>query len=239
MSIFKAFRLGFGSLFEPQILLLMLLVPLSMFAVWVGVFYFIIWDLLLGFVQQILSFSLINQLILSFGFSSSETLMTGLAIVLMVLLFFPLLYISTVMMISIFAMPIIVNLIQKKHYPKVKKAGASGVGSVVNTVVHTFLFLLFYILLSPLYLIPGLQIILPVLLTAGYNRHIFAYDAVAEFLEQKQIKVFKKQNRTDLYLIGLFTALLIYLPLASFIMPIWGAAAFTHYSLARIQEAAA
>lgn len=238
MSIFKAFRLGFGSLFEPQVLLMMLLVPLMMLVVWLAVFYFVVWDLLLGLVQQTLGFSLVNQLIATIGLTPGEAFITGVVIVLAVLLFFPLLYISTVMMISLFAMPIIVKTIQAKHYPHIKKAAASGVGSIFNTVIHTFLFIVFYILLSPLYLVPGLQIVLPVLLTAGYNRHIFAYDAVAEFLEQKQIKQFKKQNRTDLYLIGLFTALLIYLPLASFVMPIWGAAAFTHYSLAKIQEAA-
>lgn len=237
MTLWTAFKHTARDLFEPRILIFLLLTPIFSLVAWGLIFLLFAWTwvntLSLWMADSAAFLWLVDFLGVSAGY-----LPQFFAIVAIVLLFLPITYFSTVMLISIFGMPVIVAVIREKHYPNLTKVGASGIGALWNTLLHSLIFLVLFVVTLPLWLLPGMQVFLPIALTAIYNRRIFTYDALGDFMSHKEILQFKKDNRSDLLLMGVVIGGLAYVPLASFIMPIVGALSFTHYCLGKTNEAA-
>lgn len=234
MTIWKAIRSSFVDIFEPKILIFVILTPIFSLLVWGLVFFFFAWQWAMGLSDWLIHSTAFQWIVQTMGMEVAGYLPQVLAVLAIVLLFLPLTYFSTVILISIFGMPIIVRVLKNKYYGELQLVGASGLGSIGNTIVHSLLFLLLFFVTLPLWLLPGMQIFVPILLTAAYNRRIFSYDSLGDFLSHKEIKNFQKKYRSDLLLLGIFIATLAYLPLASFIMPIMGAIAYTHYCLGQL-----
>lgn len=234
MTVWRAILVSFRDLFEPRIVLFLILSPLISLTAWALIFFLFAWQwvaFLSGWLTESSIFEWLTQLV---GIVDISYLPKVLSIIAIVLLFLPLTYFSTVILISLFGMPVIVKVLRDKYYANVPKVAASGIGSIWNTLLHSLIFLLIFTLTLPLWLLPGMQIFLPILLTAAYNRRIFTYDALGDFLNHNEIKNFHKLHKSDLLLLGLFVGAFAYLPLASFFMPIMGAVAYTHYCLGHV-----
>jgi hypothetical protein len=235
MTLWKAILSSFRDVFEPRILVFFFFSPLISLSFWGLIFFLFAWDwvtFLSGWMGESSFFLWVTQWV---GVSDISYLPKILAVASIVLLFLPLTYFSTIILISLFGMPIIVNVIRDKYYAPILKVQTSGLGSIWNTIFHSLIFLILFTLTLPLWLLPGLQIFLPILLTAAYNRRIFSYDALANFLYHKEIKQFQKTHKSDLLLLGIFVAALAYVPLGSFFMPVIGAIAYTHFCLGNVK----
>jgi hypothetical protein len=108
--------------------------------------------------------------------------------------------------------------------------------SLVNALWATVLFTLLLILTLPLWLVPGLGVALPILLSAWLNQRVYRYDALMQHADREELRVLPKQCRGGLYLVGLGTGLLAWMPLANLFAPAFAGLASVHYCLSALER---
>ncbi len=234
MSLSRALFLSFKDLFKFKWGALLIFVPLLAMAFWVLMFSLYLWGPIFNYTQQVLSSEFFN-LLLSYVSIQVDFLPKVIAFVLVLLLFLPLTFFTSLLFMSWFFLPYVVRNLQKKYYPNLPLVGASGIGSLYNSVAHGLFFIFLFIISLPLWLIPGFGLFIPLILGGLFNRKVLSYDALSEFLTHKQIKDFQKKHRADLLLMGIFISGLVYVPILGLISPYLGALAFTHFCLSHIK----
>jgi CysZ protein len=231
MTLWKAILRSFRDLFSPQIVLFLVLSPLFSLLLWGIVFFLFAWnwiDFLEHWISNTGLFLWLENLL---NFSNFSYASKFLAIFFIMALFIPLTYISTIILLSLFAMPVVVKTVHEKYYGNLVKVPVSSFRFIGNTLWFSFVFIVLLIVTLPLWLLPGMQIFLPMLLAAFYNRNIFTYDALGDFSSHQDIKQFKKTYQSDLLLLGFFLGVLAYIPVVCFFAPVIGALSYTHYCL--------
>jgi CysZ protein len=156
---------------------------------------------------------------------------------LLLLLFVPAVLITAVLIISVVSMPAMAAHVGERDYPGLaRRKGGTLAGSIWNAVVALVLFALLFALSLPLWLVPLLWPVLPVVLFGYFNQRVFRYDALAEHATAAEIADLIRRSRGELFLLGVGLALIGHIPLVGFVMPVYGGLAFIHYGLARLDE---
>ncbi len=156
---------------------------------------------------------------------------------LLLCLFVPMVLITAVLIISIVAMPAIAAHVGQRDYPGLARLrGGTFAGSLWNAVVSLVLFALLLALTLPLWLVPPLWPVLPVVLFGYFNQRVFRYDALAEHASALEIAEIVRRHRGELFLLGAALALIGHVPLLGLFMPVYGGLAFIHYGLERLGE---
>jgi hypothetical protein len=156
---------------------------------------------------------------------------------LLLLLFVPAVLITAVLIISVVSMPAMAAHVGERDYPGLaRRKGGTLAGSIWNAVVALVLFALLFALSLPLWLVPLLWPVLPVVLFGYFNQRVFRYDALAEHATGAEIADLVGRSRGELFLLGVGLALIGHIPLVGFVMPVYGGLAFIHYGLARLRE---
>jgi len=156
---------------------------------------------------------------------------------LLLLLFVPAVLITAVLIISVVSMPAMAAHVGERDYPGLaRRKGGTLAGSVWNAVAALVLFALFFAVSLPLWLVPPLWPVLPVVLFGYFNQRVFRYDALAEHATPAEIAELIRRNGSELFLLGVALALIGHIPLVGFLMPVYGGLAFIHYGLARLGE---
>jgi len=156
---------------------------------------------------------------------------------LLLLLFVPMVLITAVLIISIVAMPAIAAHVGQRDYPGLARLrGGTVAGSLWNAVASLVLFALLLALTLPLWLVPLLWPVLPVVLFGYFNQRVFRYDALAEHASALEIAEIVRRHRGELFLLGAALALIGHIPLLGLFMPVYGGLAFIHYGLERLGE---
>jgi hypothetical protein len=88
----------------------------------------------------------------------------------------------------------------------------------------------------PLWIVPPLWPVIPVVLFAWVNQRLLRYDALAEHADRAEMKRIFRERRGHLYLLGLLLALLAYVPLLGFIGPVLFGLAYIRYLLGALAE---
>lgn len=167
-----------------------------------------------------------------------SVLATWLGWLLLLFLFVPVVLMTAVLIISVVSMPAMVAHVSERDYPRLaRRKGGSFVGSVWNSLVALALFVLLFALSLPLWLIPILWPVLPIVLFGYFNQRVYRYDALAEHGTAAEIAELIGRNRGELFLLGVALALIGHIPLVGLAMPVYGGLVFTHYGLARLVEA--
>src|SRR5262245_22919467 len=152
-------------------------------------------------------------------------------------LFVPVVLITAVLIISVVSMPAMVAHVGERDYPGLaRKRGGTFAGSLWNAVAALLLFMLFFAVTLPLWLIPLLWPVLPIALFGYFNQRVFRYDALAEHATAQEMVEVIAGNRGELFLLGVALALIGHLPLIGLAMPVYGGLVFIHYALARLAE---
>ena len=132
----------------------------------------------------------------------------------------------------------LVHFIARRDYKDLQLMGRPRFAEgLTNTLTSSVLFLFFWLITLPLWLIPGLALILPVMLTAWLNRRIGSFDALTDFATDEELKIQLEMNTTRGFFLGLVTALLNYVPLAFLIAPVLTMVAFIHLNLTSLRLA--
>ena len=233
-EITKALVKAFASLLHPRMLLLMLLPVLVALALWLG--------LALAFWSQAAAW-LQSQFELSaaIGWAVSvwplSLVAAHLAWILLVLLFVPLVLITAVLIIGLFAMPAMVGLVAERAYPQLeRRQGGTFAGSLWNGVMALAGLALLGVLSLPLWLFPLFWPVLPIVLFAYLNQRVFRYDALYEHATAWEMETLFRRYRSELLLLGGVVALFGLIPVIGFLAPVYGGLAFIHYCLARLAQ---
>ncbi len=166
-----------------------------------------------------------------------SVLATGLLWLLMFLLAIPLVLVTATLIVGLVAMPMVVRFVADRDFSALeRRRGGTFVGSLVNTVVSLLLFILLALVTLPLWLIPPLWPVIPIVLLGFFNQRVFRYDALADHGSPEEIRTIVKGERRWLWSLGMILGLIGYIPFAGLFAPVYSALAFTYYCLGRLSQ---
>lgn len=123
----------------------------------------------------------------------------------------------------------VITAIEREHYPGLPPARRIGIGEAVSSGLRLALFaLVLNLLVLPLYLIPGLNLVLYYGLN-GYlvGREYFELIAMRR-MERRTLRALWRGRRSQLVLAGAVIAFLLSVPLVNLVAPLIGAAFMLH-----------
>lgn len=156
------------------------------------------------------------------------------------LLLLALAYLSATVLAAIFVVPWLLDHVAARDYPQLARRGAdSAWASTLNTLKATLIFVSGGLLTLPLWLIPGVALVLPALWLAYLNRATFAYDALAVHATADEWREIRRREGGGLFSVGLIAALLAHVPILGLLVPTLAALMYVHYgldALARLRQ---
>ncbi len=145
-------------------------------------------------------------------------------------------YLTSILLAAILILPLLLNHVAATDYPDLARMGKDSLtASTWNSVSAALLFVAGWLLTLPLWLVPGLGLLLPLFWMAWLNRRTFAYDALAVHASDDEWRVLRRQHGTPLFMLGIVLALLAHLPLIGLLAPTLAALAYIHYTLAALR----
>ncbi len=163
----------------------------------------------------------------------------SLAHIAVLFIFAPLVYVSALLLVAVFALPRMMAIVAARDYPDVSRRGSASAalwGSFANTLAAGGIFILGWLLTLPLLLIPGALLVLPIFWAAWLNQRAFRFDALAEHALPAERTALFKREQTRLYLAGLIGALLAHVPLLNLLSLAFSALLFVHLCLAALRR---
>jgi uncharacterized protein involved in cysteine biosynthesis len=154
------------------------------------------------------------------------------------LLLIPLIYGTAMLIVAVFALPLMLDRVAAKDYPELaRRDGGTLAGSLGNALLALGVFLVGWVVTLPLWLIPGMGIVLPVLLSGYLNYRGYSYDALSAHAGADEIDGVLARERGSLYLAGIVAGLLAFVPVLNLIAPAYAGLAFIHYCLEALRRA--
>ena len=146
-------------------------------------------------------------------------------------------YLTASLLAAVLILPLLLKHLANGAYRDVAAMGKdSFVAATVNSVLASVLFVLGWLLTLPLWLVPGLSIVLPLLLMAWFNRRTFAYDALSMHATPAEWTALRRDYRQPLFMLGLTMALLAHVPVIGLFVPALAALAFVHMGLEALRR---
>ena len=146
-------------------------------------------------------------------------------------------YLTASLLAAIFVMPLLLKHLAASDYRDVASMGQdSFVAAAVNSLGASILFVIGWLLSLPLWLVPGLSLLLPLLLMAWYNRRTFAYDALSLHATDAEWQALRPAARGPMFMLGLTMALLAHIPVVGLLVPALAALSFVHYGLEALRR---
>ena len=146
-------------------------------------------------------------------------------------------YLTTSLLAAIVIMPLMLKQLAETDYRDVAPMGKdSFTAAAVNSIFASILFIAGWLLTLPLWIIPGLSLILPLLLMAWLNRRTFAYDALSMHATEVEWQSLRGQHKGPMFMLGLTMALLAHIPIIGLLVPALAALSFVHYGLETLRR---
>ena len=232
--IATSFARALRSLSQPGILWHLVWPTLVAAALWGALAWFFGGTLTTWFAGTLGNFSWLAGWFGEQGAASAASVTAG---VLLVLLTLPLIYATAAMIVAVFALPLILERVAERDYAELEqRRGGSQAGSVANALVALAWYLAGLILTLPLWLIPGMGLILPLLLSAYLNQRAYRYDALMQHADRDEFRRLTAGHRGKLLLVGLGAGALGYVPVVNLLAPAFAGLAFVHYCLETLRS---
>ncbi|HEY5899357.1 MAG TPA: EI24 domain-containing protein [Burkholderiales bacterium] len=225
---------GIANVFHPRMLWLMLWPMLVALALWGSAAIFL-WGSLAQRIAAWLRRGL--EFALAWTHFDLGTAALVAANVLLFLAFVPLVYLTALVILSIFGMEKMVDYVAQRSFPSLERRQGGGmIGSAWNSVAALLGLLALGTLSLPLWLFPPLWPVIPLAILAWVNQRLLRYDALAAHADRAERATLFRRRRGGLYVLGLLLALAAYVPIAGFFAPVVFALAFIHYLLGALQS---
>jgi uncharacterized protein involved in cysteine biosynthesis len=232
-SVISALIDALESLFQPKMLTLMLWPMLAAVVLWVGAAIFFWGSWIAGLTGMLQATPLQQWMTDGFFAAVSHYLVS----IILLLLLLPAIYVTALLITSVFAMPMMVSHVAKGYYPELElKKGGSTDGSIVNAAIAIVVYCAGWVLSLPLWLFSPLALVLPVVLMAYLNQRLFRYDALAEHASHSEYQQVIKRSSLKLYLLGGVVGLLQFVPILNLFLPVYAGLAFIHLCLADLKK---
>lgn len=234
-EVLKAYGRALRSLLQPGILLHLLWPTLVAVAFWIAVAW-LGWDAVGAGVERLfVEVGWLNWILQRW--EASAVAGAIFVKVVLVLLLIPLIYGTALFIVAVFALPLMLERVAEKDYPGLEKRnGGTLAGSIGNALLAVAVFLAGWIVTLPLWLIPGMGIALPLLLSGYLNYRGFSYDALSAHADADEIDAVLARERGGLYLAGIVAGLLAFIPVINLVAPAYAALAFIHYCLETLRR---
>ena len=224
---------AFASLLHPRMLWLMIWPMLIAISIWGVVLFFTgaqAVAILAGWMQQWMQS---GTFFIRWDLSDA---ITFAAKILVFLAFVPMVWLTALLILSVFGMQAMVEHIASRRFPKLaRRRGGGFAGSLVNSLAACAGLALLCVASIPFWLIPPLWPLIPVVIMGWVNQRVLRYDALAEHVTADEMRAIFSSRRGALYLLGSLLALLAYVPLAGFLAPALFGLAFIHFLLGELE----
>jgi CysZ protein len=233
MSIVGSLLYGLANLLHPKMLWLMLWPMLVSLAIW-GTVAFALWMRIALWLAELMRRWLEPAAgFVRFDFGDATLIA---AHVVLFLLFVPLIYLTALFILSVLGMQKMVDYVATRSFPSLERRRGGGVaGSGWNAAVALLGMAAMFIVSLPLWVLPPLWPLIPLVVLAWGNQRLLRYDALAEHADQDEMVRIFRERRVGMYLLGLLLALAAYVPLVGFIAPVVFGLAFIRYLLGVLQ----
>jgi hypothetical protein len=229
----RSLLFAFANLFHPRMLWLVIWPMLIAVAIWGLALAFTgaqIVALLAAWMQQWLQS---GTFFLRWDFGDAVIVA---AKVLILLMFVPLVWLTALLILSVFGMPAMVAHVASRHFPQLaRRQGGSFAGSLWNSIVGLAGVVGLLLVSIPFWLVPPLWPLIPVAIMGWLNQRLLRYDALAEHATADEMRRIFASCRWPLYLLGAILGLLAYVPLVGFVAPVLFGLAFIHLLLGELQ----
>ncbi len=207
-DILRSFGRALVSQLHPRMLLLTIVPFLLAAALWGGLLWWG-WEPVINTTRAMLeSFVLTSWIYGALDWAGWQSMHALVAPLFVAALAIPLVIATMLVFISIFSVPAVVRHLERS-YPELKKEhGGSILGSVMQSLGCTLMFLFLVLITLPLWLIPPLFALIPPLLWGWLAYRVMSYDALAEHATGEERKTVMRRNRGALLAIGIATGLL-------------------------------
>lgn len=150
---------------------------------------------------------------------------------------FALAYLTASLIAAVLVMPRLLKLVAERDYPELALMGQdSFVAATMNSLLAVLLFVIAWLFSTPLWLIPGGSLLIPLLLMAWFNRRTFAYDALSLHATAEEWRLIRRQHGRGFFILGVLLAVLTHLPLLGLLAPTVAVLAYIHYSLEALRR---
>jgi uncharacterized protein involved in cysteine biosynthesis len=218
-----------ATLARPRVWLLMVGPALVALVVWIGLTIFLLEGLIAGFIE-------LPPMSWLAGWGA-VWLAKLFAVLGGWLLILAAAYVTSMLLAAIFILPLLLNHVAANDYPELARMGKDSVtASTWNSISAVLLFIVGWVVTLPLWLIPGLGLILPLFWMAWLNRRTFAYDALAVHATDEEWRELRRRHSPTLLMLGIALALVAHIPLIGLLAPTLAALAYVHYGLEALRK---
>lgn len=231
-SMFSALSRGVRDLFQFRVLVIVIwpIVAASLLWLLVGVTF---WETISGWIDSGLAAIGIQAWL---DGVEPRWIANGIQIVLHLLLFAPMVFMTALVLTALFAMTALIRLVAERHYPQLERRnGGSLIGNLLNALVAVGIFAAIWLLTLPLWLI-GAGVVIPFIAAMFLNQRLFRYDALAEHASADEMRILFAQYQSSWWGLGLLMGLMQFIPLLNLFAPVLTALVFIHFGLARLAE---
>jgi CysZ protein len=234
MTVLRALGYAVANLFHPRMLWLMVWPMLVSAAIW-GIAAAFLWTRLAFLIADLIQRGLESAVFFAhFDFGDAAFIAAN---VVLFLLFVPLVYLTALFILGIFGMQEMVDHVASRSFPDLeRKHGGGTVGSAWNGVVAFLGVLGLALATLPLWFLPPLWPLIPLLVFGWLNQRLLRYDALAAHADREEMARLFRSRRGHLYLLGVLLALTAYVPLLGFAAPVLFGLAFIRYLLGALAE---
>ena len=142
-----------------------------------------------------------SALLTTLGLGMLKTVIVPLIAMFMLL---PLMILTALIFMGLFAMPAIGRHIGGRHFPQLeKKHGGSLAGSVGTSLATFLLFIVVWVLMLPLYAFPPAALVGQAVLWGWLTYRVMAYDAMADYASVEERHAIMRTQRWPLLAIGM------------------------------------
>jgi len=150
---------------------------------------------------------------------------------------FALAYLFASLLAALFVLPLLLQHLAANEYRDVAAMGRdSFLAAAANSIGAALLFVAGWLASIPLWLIPGLSLVLPLLLMGWLNRRTFAYDALSLHATAAEWQALSQRHKAPLFMLGLTMALFAHVPVFGLLVPALAALSFVHYGLEALRR---
>jgi len=235
ISPLTAYQRGMLSQLQPAMLALALL-PVLVFAVVWGWVFWMSWSYWLGALDKLLGMlPWVGPWFAHQPGESSGWFAATLTGALIFLIYVLATLVCALTFVSTFGMPFMLRHVARDYPGLARLRGGSFMGSLRNACAAIGWFLLFSIVTLPLWFVPLLGWLVPLILFGLLNARVLRYDALSEHASEEEMARLSRAPRLYWRVMGFGGALLNIVPLAWFFSTTLTGLAFIHYALAALQ----
>lgn len=167
--------------------------------------------------------------------SDAAGFLPGISKLLIFFTVWPLIQATALLLTAVLAMPLMVSQVARRNYPALeKRQGGTFLRSAANGALGSVLFMFLWLLTLPLWLVPGVVLVLPLVLSAYLNQRMFCYDALAAHADAEELHALTHGHRFGRYVLGGILGVLHYVPVLGWFAPVFIGLAYIHWGLGNL-----